>query len=177
MSFALLSKAGIAIALAAAISVGFLGGFATNNAFHPAAATPPATTLPQVILPPPAPGACSWQSDPFAGIDASEQADLQLHDACGTISGTVQSIYFNVEGEQRIYHFLIKPDAQFATMLNDGNNAKQNGCLVIEVEPTDSAIIPRLHINQHLEVQGPFVLDVPNGWNEIHPAKMVTEIA
>ena len=58
-----------------------------------------------------------------------------------------------------------------------GSNAQQDGCLVVEVEPTDSAILPRLHIGRHLEVQGPFVTDVPNGWNEIHPAKMITEIA
>jgi hypothetical protein len=83
-----------------------------------------------------------------------------------------------VEGERTTYHFLLKPDAEFATMVNAENQAKQGGALGIEVEAGDASVMPRLHVNMHLEVQGPFVTDTDpdHGWNEIHPAKVITSL-
>ncbi len=174
MSFSLLTKAGLAIAVATSLTVGFLGGLASYNAVQP----PPAATPPEgsVILPAPSAVACSWANEPFAGVSDEQAAKLTLNDACGKVRGTVTAVMIVVKGERTAYHFLLKPDAEFASMVNAQNTAEQGGALVIEVLPADAAVMPKLHVDLHLEVEGPFVTDSAHGWNEIHPAKVITAI-
>ena len=174
MAFSLLTKAGLTIAVVASLSVGFLGGFAGHTMIQP----PPAATSPPspVILAPPGPGACSWESEPFAGMDSADASKLTLINACGKLRGTVTDVAIVVKGERTAYHFLLKPDAEFATMVNAQNDASHGGALMIEVLPSDSFVMPKLHVNQHLEVEGPHVTDIDHGWNEIHPAKVITAV-
>jgi hypothetical protein len=81
-----------------------------------------------------------------------------------------------IEGENNLYHFLLRPDTQFSSMLNDGNNQKLGGALMIEINLENQGILPRLHVGQHLEVQGPHVLDLGPLYNEIHPVKVIKVI-
>jgi len=91
-------------------------------------------------------------------------------------TGRVTSIMILVEGENETYHFLLLPDLQYRYMVNDGNIKHLSGALMIEVLLRDKGVLPKLHIGQHLEVEGPHILDIPNGWNEIHPATAIKEI-
>jgi hypothetical protein len=116
---------------------------------------------------------CAWSCNPFDGVDAHEQSHLALISACGDVKGKVQDITMEVPGEQRVYHFTLLPDCEFATMANAANQAQLNGALMVEIEPQDQAIVPRLHIGEHLDNQGPLVTDKDHGWNEIHPAKII----
>jgi hypothetical protein len=119
---------------------------------------------------------CAWTNDPFEGMDAEQQAELTLISACGTVRGTVQDITVVVRDEARVYHFTLLPDSEYAPLANAENQAQLKGALMIEVEPQDQGIIPRLHVGERLEVQGPHVTDIDHGWNEIHPARIITVI-
>jgi hypothetical protein len=117
---------------------------------------------------------CAWAGDPFEGMDADQRAELTLIDACGSVRGTVQDILVKVRGETRTYHFTLLPDAGFTQLSNQANADELEGALMIEIEPADQGIIPRLHVGQHLEIQGPHVTDIDHAWNEIHPARIIT---
>jgi hypothetical protein len=147
---------------------------------------PPRTTAPIVAQDPagtvlaggdePKTTPCAWNAEPFEGMDAEEQAELTLISACGLVKGTVQDITVVVRDEQRMYHFTLLPDAEYASLANSANTAQLKGALMIEVEPADQAIFPRLHIGERLSIEGPHVTDIDHGWNEIHPAKIITVI-
>jgi len=96
--------------------------------------------------------------------------------ACGKLTGRVVLIEMYVEGEDNLYHFLLRPDTSFVSMLNDGNNQKLGGALMIEINKADSSVLPRLHVGQHLEIQGPHVLDMGPMYNEIHPVRVIKEV-
>jgi len=116
---------------------------------------------------------CAWDSEPNHGMPV---ADHELIKACGKLTGRVVLIEMYVEGESDLYHFLLRPDNQYTSMLNDGNDKKLGGALMIEINMEDQGILPRLHVGQHLEVQGPHVLDLGPMYNEIHPVKVIKEI-
>jgi len=147
----------------------------------PGSFTYPQSTAPTnnpVILQPTNTAPCSWHDTPFEGIDAAERAHLSLVDACGKVTGVVQEVVKVVEDEKTTYHFTILPDAQYASMVNAQNTAKAGGALIVEIEAADAGIMPRLHLGQHLSVEGPLVTDTDpdHGWNEIHPAKVIREL-
>ena len=93
------------------------------------------------------------------------------------IEGRVIMIEMAVEDEEEQYHFLLLPDLDFRSMVNDENVAQLRGAVMIEIMKVDDFIIPSLFIGQHLEVQGPLVTDFRDGhgWNEIDPALIITE--
>ena len=161
------------------LAAGIIGGYGlsavmTARPAAPATVTtdPPGTVLVGADEPQTSP--CAWASDPFEGVDAQEQAELTLVTACGHVKGTVQEITMVVRGEVKTYHFTLLPDAEYASLANADNDAKLHGALMIEIEPQDQGIIPRLHAGEHLEIQGPHVMDIDHGWNEIHPAKIIS---
>jgi len=98
--------------------------------------------------------------------------------ANGKIQGRVVLIGMYVENEQNRYHFLVLPDQDYLSMLNENNRVKLTGALMIELLQTDNFVAPMLHIGMHIEVQGPHVTDNQNnnGWNEIDPANSIKEI-
>lgn len=107
------------------------------------------------------------------------QPDLDHHtllDANGRATGRVTCIEMFVEGEQERYHFLLLPDLAYKDMVNDANIENLNGALMVEILVQDQGILPRLHIGQHLEIEGPHVTDNEHGWNEIDPVKVIKEI-
>jgi uncharacterized protein YgiM (DUF1202 family) len=85
-------------------------------------------------------------------------------------------------------HGWLKPDPEFANMLNQGNNSAEGGNLVFEIvchykvtqtdaKPAcrgfnDGTLIPP--IGTHVEITGAFVQDNNHAkWNEIHPVSKI----
>jgi hypothetical protein len=69
------------------------------------------------------------------------------------------------------YKFSLKFDDKYEFLVNDKNEEKTDGLLVVEVVPKDqdlnSVDLPEEGDNVH--VWGAWVTDKPKGWHEIHP--------
>ena len=114
------------------------------------------------------------EKDPMA-----YQPDLDHHtllNANGRVTGRVICIEMFVEDEQERYHFLLLPDLRYKDMVNDVNLQNLNGALMVEILVQDQGILPQLHIGQHLEIEGPHVIDNDHGYNEIDPVKTIKEV-
>jgi hypothetical protein len=154
------------------VGMGF-GYLVTVKTVKPSNSETNYTTEDPVILDTSPSQPCAWDSEPNHGAPATDHTLLA---ACGKLTGRVVLIEMYVEGENDLYHFLLRPDTQFTSMLNDNNNVKLGGALMIEINKENQGILPRLHVGQHLEVQGPHVLDLGPLYNEIHPVKVIKEI-
>ena len=116
---------------------------------------------------------------PDAKSDPDRQADTSNHillNADGKITGRVILVGKYVENEQERYHFLVLPDLAYKNMVNDRNKESLDSAMMIELLYKDNPVIPKMHIGQHLEIQGPYVTDKTNGWNEIDPARFIKDI-
>ena len=157
---------------------GVIGGYVIAGALQPAAPVPsyatdpPGTVITGADQPKTSP--CAWASNPLADVEEREQHELTVITACGLVKGEVQDITVSVAGEYTQYHFTLKPDAEYASMLNDANTKDLKGGLMIEIRFEDQSMFDRIHVGQRLEVQGPHVTDAEHDWNEIHFAKIVT---
>jgi hypothetical protein len=110
---------------------------------------------------------------------------LQVNDPCITVTGTIQSIRTEKDGD---LHIRLKLDPEFTNLLNDRNVAGQFGNLVVEpvcqgtvIQPDAMAACQNFHqdinvpsVGTHVTLTGAYVLDLQHGWMEIHP---VTSIA
>jgi hypothetical protein len=69
------------------------------------------------------------------------------------------------------YKFFLNVDEQFKFLVNDKNNEKTDGFLVVEIVPPDQNIqgvyLPK--DGDRVHVWGAWVTDKPKGWHEIHP--------
>lgn len=141
-------------------------------------------------------GECKW-GPPLAGVYLSGR--LRLLDRCRTVSGTVDCIKLEPDGD---YHVRLRLDAQYAGLLKPANGLQtctgQPGPhLVVEIIPQhpqgilfrtnnsdaggfiDPGIPPA---GDHIVVTGPYVIDTNSlhrilyqgraaeNWAEIHPA-------
>ena len=113
---------------------------------------------------------------------------LQVNDPCITVTGTIQSIRTERDGD---LHIRLKLDPEFTNLLNDGNLAPlpagQSGNLVVEpvcqgtVTQADAmAACQDFHqdisvptVGTHVTVTGTYVLDSQHGWMEIHPVTSI----
>jgi hypothetical protein len=110
---------------------------------------------------------------------------LQMVEECKTVSGTVDDIRVEADGD---FHILLNLDPQFSDMINSANVAGEHGDLVVEpicmnpIEQTDALaacnyfhqqlIIPS--IGTHVNVTGSYVHDLAHGgWSEIHPVTSI----
>lgn len=105
---------------------------------------------------------------------------LVLRDPCTTVSGTIEEIRPESDGD---YHILMRVDPQYEGMLNDSNRRNQRGDLVLEIVcgrratgtapiaacagADPSAMLPAL--NSHVVATGAYVFDSTHGWLELHP--------
>ena len=113
---------------------------------------------------------------------------LQIIDNCKTVSGFIETIRVEKDGD---YHIGLKLDLQYADLVNESNMKNQNGNLVVEVicqRPVtqQDAIGACANFSQHIDipplgthvrVTGSYVLDKQHGnWAEIHPVSSIEKI-
>lgn len=107
---------------------------------------------------------------------------LQVLSACRTVTGTIQSVRTEADGD---LHVQLRVDD--AGLLNAQNRSDQDGALVLEpicqrAVTQASAVEACLGFSQpitipavgvRVSVTGSYVLDREHGWNEIHPVSRV----
>jgi len=104
---------------------------------------------------------------------ASNEEDLKVLAECQEAVGDVMHTKKMDDGD---YKFLLKLEDKYEFLINDKNDEKTDGLLVVEVVPKDqdieNVVLPKEGDNVH--VWGAWVTDKPKGWHEIHPAWGVT---
>ena len=105
---------------------------------------------------------------------ASNAKDLKVLAECQDAIGDVMHTKKMDDGD---YKFLLKLDDQYQFLINDHNDEKTDGLLVVEVVPKDqdvqSIYLPKEGDKVH--VWGAWVTDEPKGWHEIHPTWQVVK--
>lgn len=100
---------------------------------------------------------------------ASNEKDLKVLSECQEAIGVVKHTKKMDDGD---FKFLLDLDKKFDFLLNEGNNQKTDGLLVVEIVPKDQNIagvtLPKT--GDKVEIWGAWVTDMPKGWHEIHPA-------
>jgi hypothetical protein len=113
---------------------------------------------------------------------------LKIIDSCKTVSGVIQSIKKENDGD---YHIQLKLDSQFSNLINSANVKYQYGFLVLEpvcqgtVTQSDAKsacmnfkstlVIPPK--GSYVTVTGSYVLDLQHdSWAEIHPISSIVII-
>jgi hypothetical protein len=98
---------------------------------------------------------------------ASNAEDLRVLADCQDATGTVMHTKKMDDGD---YKFFLKVDNPFKFLVNEKNNDKTDGFLVVEIVPEDqnsAGALPKE--GDHVHVWGAWVTDKPKGWHEIHP--------
>jgi hypothetical protein len=111
---------------------------------------------------------------------------LQVIDHCKTVSGIIDSVRTERDGD---YHIRLKLDSQFSDLINSANVNGQSGDLIVEpicVNPITQidaiSACQSFHQNivipptgTHVQVTGSYVLDNQHGgWAEIHPVTSIS---
>lgn len=151
------------------------------------AATPaPATAMPVPATPAPT-AVCHGLAHVY------NPSRLHVLAPCVSVRGVIISTRQEADGD---LHVLLKVDAdqrdpRGGPFTNSVNDAKQGGDLVLEpvcvgpvIQPDAVASCASYHNplvvpppGTHVVVTGPWVLDAPHGWNEIHPLERVQVLA
>jgi len=108
---------------------------------------------------------------------------LEVLRRCVTATGRVHFAQTEKDGD---LHISLVLDREHRYLLNDGNRRKHHGTLVVEIVPADrpgcrkgervrygrctGAAVRTPKRGERIRVTGPWVLDRPHGWREIHPA-------
>lgn len=105
---------------------------------------------------------------------ASNEEDLKVLADCQEAVGDVMHTKKMDDGD---YKFLLKLDDKYDFLINDKNNEKTDGLLVVEVVPDDQHIdnIVLPESGDKVHIWGAWVTDKPKGWHEIHPTWKVTK--
>jgi hypothetical protein len=113
---------------------------------------------------------------------------LQIVDNCITITGTIDSIRAEKDGD---LHIRLAVDSQYSHLINQANKDNQFGDLVLEPicvrKVTQASAIAACQnfgqgieipiVGTHVKVTGSYVLDHEhNDWAEIHPITSIKEI-
>jgi hypothetical protein len=110
---------------------------------------------------------------------------LHVISPCKTVTGTIEKMLSEPDGDT---HWLLKPDPQYASLVNLVNTRRQHGDLVLEavcvstVTQADArsachgftSSVGRVSPGEHVRVTGSYVLDADHGWTEIHPVSRIT---
>lgn len=105
---------------------------------------------------------------------ASNAEDLKVLADCQDAVGDVMHTKKMDDGD---YKFLLKLEDKYQFLVNDKNEEKTDGLLVIEVVPKDQDIenIVLPESGDKVHVWGAWVTDKPKGWHEIHPTWKVVK--
>ncbi|MDQ6723607.1 MAG: hypothetical protein M3Z01_05010 [Thermoproteota archaeon] len=113
---------------------------------------------------------------------------LQIIDRCKTVSGVIDSIKTEVDGD---YHISLILDPQFSNLINSANVNGQFGDMIVEpicqqpITQLDALsgcsnfhqVIDIPEVGSHVNVTGSYVLDNQHGgWAEIHPVTSMLKI-
>ena len=146
-----------------------------NSATAPISSSPPSSTS-------------GNQCDQSLWDHVYNPSRLQVVDQCRTVSGVIDSIRTEKDGD---YHVRVKLDPEFSDLINSANVNGQFGDLVVEpicVNPvTQASAISACQdfhqnidvppVGTHVEITGSYVLDNEHGgWAEIHPVTSITTI-
>ncbi|MGB8766624.1 MAG: hypothetical protein WCC79_04815 [Nitrososphaeraceae archaeon] len=105
---------------------------------------------------------------------ASNAEDLKVLAECQEAVGDVMHTKKMDDGD---YKFLLKLEDKYEFLINDKNDEKTDGLLVVEVVPSDqdlqNVVLPEAGDKVH--IWGAWVTDEPKGWHEIHPTWQVTK--
>jgi hypothetical protein len=105
---------------------------------------------------------------------ASNEEDLKVLAECQEAVGDVMHIKNMDDGD---YKFLLKLEDKYEYLLNEKNQEKTDGFLVVEIVPKDRDIstlyLPESGDKVH--IWGAWVTDEPKGWHEIHPTWQITK--
>ena len=117
-----------------------------------------------------------------------QSSRLQIVNRCITVSGVIESIRAEPDGDS---HIRLKLDSQFTELINLANIKDQFGDLVLEpicqhtvIQPNAFFACNDFHqninippIGAHVKVTGSYVLDTWHGkWAEIHPVSSITSL-
>ena len=105
---------------------------------------------------------------------ASNEEDLKVLAECQEATGDVMHTKKMDDGD---YKFLLKLDDKYEYLINDKNNEKTDGLLVVEVVPDDQNIdtVGLPESGDKVHIWGAWVTDKPKGWHEIHPSWQITK--
>ena len=112
---------------------------------------------------------------------------LEIREQCISVSGTIQKVRREPDGDD---HIQLKLDPAYAGFINKENVARQDGDLVVEpvcenpVTQADAKAACRDYhsdivvppVGSHVTIVGSYVLDNDHGWMEIHPATSISVI-
>ena len=102
---------------------------------------------------------------------ASNAEDLRVLADCQDATGTVMHTKKMDDGD---YKFFLKVDDPFKFLVNEKNDDKTDGFLVVEIVPShqsSAGVLPKE--GDHVHVWGAWVTDKPKGWYDIHPTGKV----
>ena len=113
---------------------------------------------------------------------------LIVHDSCMSVTGRVNTIYSEADGDM---HIRLQLDTQYNYMLNADNTAYEYGCMVCEpvcattVTQTDAIASCAGFTNtvflpatgEYVKITGPYVTDNDHGWNELHPVTSIVIVS
>ena len=105
---------------------------------------------------------------------------LQRLATCIAASGTVAESLVDPDGDQ---HFLLRLDPGQEALVNQRNDKKKSGSLVVEIVCANPVSLPKVKdacvgytnkislpaVGAHIRAIGSYVIDSHNGWAEIHP--------
>ena len=109
---------------------------------------------------------------------------LKVLDKCKVVTGIIEESSADVDGDQ---HMLLKLDKGQKGLLTNKNNTKKSGNLVIEavcinnITRKSAKGACKGYVNKiflpkkgdHVRVTGSYVIDLHNGWAEIHPISSI----
>jgi len=106
---------------------------------------------------------------------------------CAEFTGTVLAVLHEPDGD---WHIWAAPDPGYEGLLNQANVYHGRRALVLEIVPACASAPLDSHaaaqcppspiaapaVAAHIRASGPWVLDVPHGWAEIHPVESLTNV-
>ena len=111
------------------------------------------------------------QGNIFDGV--TRQARFTALSTCEKVIGIVHGMKGTKEPDGD-YQFNLALELPYNKLLNDVNNNRVNGMLIIEIIPRDQVNRPYVQIPKNgdrIEAYGAWVTDnLAGGWNELHPA-------
>jgi len=133
----------------------------------------------------PSAGAPCHAGTPEAGVYQPDR--LKVLEPCAHAEGVVVAVVHEPDGD---YHVWVDIESGYQRLLNSENHFQGRAALLAEITPdcplttnppnaAAAARCPESKLtipkpDEHIAIDGPWVLDTNHGWNEIHPVDTLT---